>query len=267
MFKPRWVLAALGAAFLVVMIIFPLYWGVRTSLVSNYNRDFVPTQLTLDNYRYLFNTGNFANSLINSLIVSLLTVALTVPLAVFAGYALARFDFAGKRFGAVLLILPLLPAVAVLVPLILYMRGLGLYNTLYSVILGVTVFSLPFAIWITRGFMLSVPQELEDAARLDGCGPFGILRRIMVPLIGPGLIAVGIFVFITAWNNYIFAFAFTTSAELRVVPVSILGFISAWGTNYGGMNAASTLTMLPPLLFFLLFQKWFTQGILAGSNR
>jgi len=257
----------LGIVFVIVMIVFPVYWGMRTSLVDGYNLALFPTDLTLDNYRYLFENGKFLINIKNSLIVSIGALVFTLPLALLAGYALARFNFPGKRYSILLLILPLLPAIAVLVPLIIYMRGLGIYNTLYSVILATTVFILPYTTWVIRGYMLSIPMEIEEAAQLDGCGPMRVLFRIVVPLAMPGLIASGIFILISAWNNYLFSFAFTTKAELQVIPAALLGFITAWGTNYGGLNAGATIAMLPPLIFFLIFQKWFVQGMLAGASK
>lgn len=256
-----------GALFIVVVVLFPLYWGFRTALVENYNRDLFPDTLTLDNYRLLFRGGKFFLNIQNSVVVSVASMLCTVPLALFGGYALARFDFSGKKYAGVLLVLPLLPAIAVLVPLIIYVRQLGIYNTLYAVILATTVFSLPFSVWMVRGFMLTIPREIEEAALIDGCGPIAALFRIAIPLAAPGLIAVSIFILISAWNNYLFSFAFTTKIGLRVVPAAVLAFITAWGTNYGGMNAAATVAMLPPMLFFLVFQKWFIQGMLAGSNK
>lgn len=267
MSRARWILIWTGIIFIVVVIIFPLYWGFRTALVDNYNRQLIPTELTLDNYRFLFQGGRFVSNVLNSLIVSIGSVIATLPLALLGGYALARFNFPGKRFSIILLVLPLLPAIAVLVALIMYVRMLGLYNTLYAVILAVTVFNTPFAVWMVRGFMLSIPREIEEAALIDGCGPLAALFRIALPLAAPGLIAVSIFILISAWNNYLFSFAFTTSTPLQVLPAALLGYITAWGTNYGGMNAAATVAMLPPLIFFLAFQKWFVQGMLAGSTK
>ena len=255
-----------GIIFIAVIIIFPVYWGMRTSLVPNGNLSIIPSPIIFDHYRLLFEVGYY-NNIKNSMIVALGTIVLTLPLALLGGYALARFNFPGKKYSVVLLILPLLPAIAVLVPLILYMRRLGLYNTLFSVILASTVFSLPFCTWMIRGFMLSIPREIEEAALIDGCGPFQALFKIAIPLAAPGLIAVGIFTFISAWNNYLFSFAFTTKRSLQVVPAALLGFISAWGENYGGMNAAAVVAMIPVLAFFLIFQKWFVQGMLAGSAK
>jgi N,N'-diacetylchitobiose transport system permease protein len=267
MSRPRFWFAWVSVVFIVVMIIFPVYWGARTSLVAGYNLALLPTELTLDNYRFLFKSGHFINNIKNSLIVSSGALLFTLPLAVLGGYALARFNFPGKRYSIILLVLPLLPAIAVLVPLILYMRGLGIYNTLYSVILATTVFILPYTTWMIRGFMLSIPLEIEEAAQLDGCGSLRVLFHVVLPLAAPGLIASGIFILISAWNNYLFSFAFTTKADLQVIPAALLGFITAWGTNYGGMNAGATIAMLPPLIFFLAFQKWFVQGMLAGATK
>jgi N,N'-diacetylchitobiose transport system permease protein len=267
MLRTRLFFTWLSIAFIIVVIIFPLYWGIRTSLVDGYNLALLPTELTLANYRFLFKSGHFLNNIKNSLIVSVGALLFTLPLAVLAGYALARFHFPGKSYSIILLVLPLLPAIAVLVPLILYMRGLGIYNTLYSVILATTVFILPYTTWMVRGFMLAIPLEIEEAAQLDGCGPLRVLFRIVLPLATPGLIASGIFILLSAWNNYLFSFAFTTKADLQVIPAALLGFITAWGTNYGGMNAGATIAMLPPLIFFLIFQKWFVQGMLAGATK
>ena len=264
--RTRVIVAWFGILFIIAVIVFPVYWGVRTSLSANGDLSFIPSRITSEHYEGLF-AGGFLSNIKNSVIVSLGTILFTLPIAVLAGYSLARFDFPGKRYSGVLLVLPLLPAIAVLVPLILYMRGLGIYNTLYSVILAATVFSLPYTTWMIRGFMLSIPREIEEAALIDGCGAFRALFTIAIPLAAPGLISVAIFSLISAWNNYLFSFAFATKSDLQVVPAALLGFIQAWGINYGGMNAAAVVAILPPLLFFLIFQKWFVQGILAGSSK
>jgi N,N'-diacetylchitobiose transport system permease protein len=129
------------------------------------------------------------------------------------------------------------------------------------------VFALPYCTWMIRGFLQSIPREIEEAALIDGCGPLAALWRIAVPLAAPGLIAVSIFTLISAWNNYLFSFAFITKRTLLVVPAALLGFIASWGENYGGLNAAAVVAALPVLLFFLIFQKWFIQGMLAGSSK
>ncbi len=263
--RTSWVFNTIGIGFVVMFVVFPLYWSLRTSVVPSRFRGFFPSDLTFDNYVFLFTTGQFAHNILNSVIVSLGSMVLTLPLSLMAGYALARFSFPGKRLSIVLFFMPLIPAIAVLIPLILFVRSLGLYNTLFSVILANTVFTLPFAIWMIRGFMIAIPVELEEAALIDGASRIQALVRIVIPLAAPGLISVGIFVMIFSWNNFLFSFAFTQKPDLQIVPAALLGFITAWGTNYGGMNAAAVVATLPVLTFFLLFQRWFIQGILAGA--
>lgn len=260
-----WVVNTFGAAFVVMFIVFPLYWSVRVSLVPGGFTGFFPTEITTENYTFLFTHGKFMHNILNSIIVSVSTMAITMSLSLFAGYALARFRFPGKGVSTVLFLLPLLPAIAVLIPLILFMLYLGLYNTLYSVIIANTVFTLPFAIWMLRGFLMAIPIEIEEAATVDGATRLQTLLKVVIPIAAPGLISVAVFVLITSWNNYIFSFAFTNRPDLQIVPAALLGFISAWGVNYGGLNAAAVVASLPPLIFFLVFQKWFIQGMMSGS--
>ena len=263
--RTNWVLNVLGVVFVTLFVVFPLYWSFRTAVSPSGFRGFWPREFTLDNFDFLFERNGFMRNVKNSLIVSFWSTVLVIPLSVTAGYALARFEFPGKRFTLLVFLLPLVPSIAVLVPLILFMRTLNLLNTLTAVVIGNTVFTLPFAIWMFRGFFMQIPRELDDAARLDGASRLQALYRVVLPLSAPGLIAVGIFALINSWNNYLYSFAFTSTAEVQVVPARLLGFIEAFGTNYGGMNAAGLVAMLPPLVFFLIFQKWFVQGMLQGS--
>jgi ABC-type glycerol-3-phosphate transport system permease component len=265
--KMRRILIFAGLTMITLTVVLPILWGLRTSVAESYDLRLIPSPITLKSYQYIFKEGRFGINLLNSSIVALGAVSLTLPAALLAGYSLARFNFPGKRYSFIILILPLLPPVAVLVPMIVYIRAIGLYNTLLAVILANSVFNLPFAIWMLRGFLLAIPAEIEEAAFIDGCSRLGTLLRIAVPLSAPGLIAVAIFVLINSWNNYLFAFAFTTSPHLQVVPAAILGFIVSWGTDYAGLNATAALAMLPPVLLFLVFQRWFIAGMLAGSGK
>jgi len=265
--RRRWSTAASWIVLLIiaVVILFPILWGIRTSFVESMEASVIPRRWTLANYAELLREPIFLGYIRNSLVVALGTVAVTLPLALMGGYSLGRFDFPGKNLSVLLLVMPLLPAIAVLVPLIIYMRAVGVYNTLSAVILANVIFQLPFAVWMVRGFLQSVPTEIEEAAAIDGCSRLGALWRITAPLAAPGLIAVALFVLIGSWNNYLFAFAFTASPELRVLPMAILYFIGSWGTNYGGLTAASIIAVLPVMILFLIFQRWFIQGMLAGA--
>jgi multiple sugar transport system permease protein len=196
-------------------IIFPFFWGLRTSLADRYDMGLVPSRLTLEHYHVLISRPEFLVYLQNSLIVSFSSIIVTVFISVLGGYSLARLQFRGRRFGFLLLILPLLPPVAILVPLVSYFQKLGLYNTLIAVIVANVVFNIPLSVWMIRNFIL----------------------------------------------GNLYAFALTSSQSLRVLPQGILSFLGSWGTYWGGLTAAGILVLIPPVILFLFFQKWFIAGI------
>ncbi|MFZ5518888.1 MAG: carbohydrate ABC transporter permease [Candidatus Zhuqueibacterota bacterium] len=244
-----------------VFILFPFLWGLRTSLAGRFDNDLIPSRLTLEHYKALLCRSEFFDYFGNSLVVSLCSIGITVLVALLGGYALARLQFRGSKLGFLLLILPLLPPVAILVPLISYFQELSLYNTRIAVIIANVVFSIPLSVWMMRNFILGTPVEIEEAARIDGCTRLGTLFHIVLPALGPGIVAVAVFVFINSWNNYLYAFALTSSQSLRVLPQGILSFLGSWGTYWGGLTASGILVMIPPVLLFLIFQKWFIAGI------
>jgi ABC-type glycerol-3-phosphate transport system permease component len=266
--KTRYTLSWVTLGIICLIVLFPFLWGLKTSFTAPLNIGLLTSdRVHLDNYRYILSRPEFSRYIWNSVKVAVATLAIILPMAVAGGYALAHFEFPGKKLSILLIILPLVPAISVLVPMIIYMRRLGLFNTLAGVVLANVVFNTPFVVWMVRGFIAQIPREIEEAAEIDGCSALGALMRVVIPLSVPGLIASGIFVMIGTWNNYLYAFAFTTSPDLRVLPQGMLAFLGSWGTNYGGLNAAAVVAMLPPLIFFLLFQKWFVQGMLAGSSK
>jgi ABC-type glycerol-3-phosphate transport system permease component len=247
--------------FFAVFMLFPLLWGIRTSLAPALETRLIPSHLTLEHYASLLGRSEFFFYMRNSLLVSLSSILITVLFALLGGYALARMKFRGKGLGALLLVLPLLPPVAILVPLVSYFHKIHLYNTLFALVCANVVFNLPLTVWMLRNFILSHPVEIEEAARLDGCSRWACLFRITLPLLGPGLISVALFVFINSWNSYLYAFALTSSQSLRTLPQAILAFLGNWGTYWGGLCAAGMLVLLPPVVLFLAFQKWFIAGI------
>lgn len=259
--------APLFQLFFLGFILFPFFWGLRTSLAERFDTGLIPTHLTLRHYLGLMARPEFYFYLRNSLVVAVASIIITVAIAVMGGYALARMKFRGQKLGALLLILPLLPPVAILVPLVSYFQQLGLYNTLTAVIAANVVFNIPLAVWMVRNFILGNPIEIEEAACLDGCTRWGVIFRIVLPMMGPGIVAVAVFVFINSWNGYLYAFALTSSQSLRVLPQGILSFLGSWGTYWGGLTAAGMLVLLPPVILFLCFQKWFIAGIFGQQLR
>lgn len=246
---------------LTLFALFPILWGVRTSLADRYDYSIIPSKITFENYIGLFKRPVFWYYLRNSLIVTFGAIATVLPISLLAAYALSRFEFKGRQYGILFLILPMLPAIAILVPLIRYMGQLGLYNTLGAVILTNAIFNLPFAIWMLRNFLIATPYEIEEAALIDGCSRLQVLWRVALPMMLPGLIAVVLFVFISTWNNYVYAFALTSSPMIRVLPQGIFAFLGSWGTDWGGLTSLGILTIIPPVVFFLFFQKWFIAGL------
>ncbi len=255
------ILTFLGYLFFGLFLFVPFIWGLRTSLAPSFDQQLLPVRYTLEHYRIILQRAEFYQYALNSLIISTASIAGVLFVAMPGGYALARLRFRGKRFGGLLLILPLLPPVAVLVPLVRYYQQLGLYNTLLAVILTNIVFNVPLAVWMLRNFIMSCPVEIEEAARIDGCSRTATLARIVLPMMAPGVVAVSLFVFINSWNNYLFSFALTSSQSLRVLPQAVLAFLGMWGTYWGGLCAAGLLVLIPPVLLFLLFQRWFVQGM------
>ncbi len=261
MSKRLFIAKQIAVILIAAFVLAPLLWGVKVSVAPKYDTSLLPRQFTLEHYSYIFSRPEFLQYLKNSLVVAFGAIFVVLPLALLGGYALARFNFPGKEFSFLFLVFPLLPLIAVLVPLVAFLNRLGLYNRLGGLILVNAIFNLPLTIWMLRNFILEVPVEIEEAALVDGCSRLGALFRVAIPLMIPGLVAVVVFVFITTWNNYLYASAIITKPSLRVLPQGILSFIGTWGTYWGGLTAAGIVTLLPPLILFFAFQRWFIAGL------
>lgn len=265
--KTKNIISWIGFIVIAMFVLFPFVWGLRTSFSPRYETSLIPSRFALEHYQSLFARPAFLLYFKNSLVITLGAIALTLPLALLGGYSLARLNFPGKQFGILLLVFPLLPLIAILVPLVSYMYKLGVYDSFIALILVNSVFNMPFALWMLRNFIINTPVEIEEAALLDGCSKIGALFRIALPLMLPGLVAVIVFVFVTTWNNYLYAAALTSSMSVRVLPQGLLSFIGTWGMYWEGLCAAGILTLIPPLVLFLLFQKWFIAGLFAQWSR
>lgn len=257
------ILKWIGVIIIAIFALSPILWGLKVSFTPRYEVSLIPSRLTLEHYRYIFSRPEFLGYLRNSVIVATGAIIIALPLALLGGYALARFHFPGKQFSFLFLVFPLLPLIAVLVPLVTYLNRMGLYNKLTGLIIVNSVFNLPLAVWMIRNFLVEVPIEIEEAAMIDGCSQLQVIRRITIPLMVPGLVAATVFIFITTWNNYLYASALITKPSLRVLPQGILSFIGTWGTYWGGLTAAGMVALAPPVILFFLFQHWFIAGLLG----
>ena len=262
----------LGLLVLVVMV-FPVYWMIATAFkpgqqILSYTPQWFPTSPTLSNFRDAFDQPFFWNAVKNSLIIVSAVVALSVVLAFLASLALAKFHFYGRKAFIVLILgVQMVPLAALIIPLYILMSRLGQIDKLTGVIAMYLTFVLPFTVWTMRGFLLGIPKELEEAAMVDGATRFGAFVRVLLPLVGPGLVATSIFAFIQAWNEFLIAYVFLHTPEKQTLMVWLASFTTLRGTDWGPLMAGATLSALPVVVFFLLVQRRIAFGLTAGSVR
>jgi multiple sugar transport system permease protein len=256
--------------------VLPMAWMVVTSLKTQfaafqYPPQWWPAEPTLDNYFRLLSPLNpsgqeFLTYLWNSIFVSLTSTILGVAVAVPAAYAFSRFRFPGRQFlFFAVLLRNMFPAVIFLMPLFLLMRWLGLVNSHGSLILTYLTFGLPLSIWLLKGFYDNIPIQLEQAARIDGATRFQAFLLIVMPLSSPGIIATGIYSFILAWNEYVFALTFLNSKEKLTLPIGLQHFFTEYATDWPGLMAASFIMSVPVVVMFLILQKYFVRALTEGA--
>ena len=262
----------LGLLVLVVMV-FPVYWMVATAFkpgqkILNYTPQWFPTDPTLSNFSDAIDQPFFWHAVKNSLIIVSAVVALSVVLAFLASLALAKFHFYGRKAFIVLILgVQMVPLAALIIPLYILMSRLEQVDKLTGVIAMYLTFVLPFTVWTMRGFLLGIPKELEEAAMVDGATRFGAFVRVLLPLVGPGLVATSIFAFIQAWNEFIIAYVFLHTPEKQTLMVWLASFTTLRGTEWGPLMAGATLCALPVVVFFLLVQRRIAFGLTAGAVR
>jgi N,N'-diacetylchitobiose transport system permease protein len=251
---------------------FPVYWMVLTSFrrgidIQKATPEFVPSPGTLANYRKVFERDFFWTAVKNSLTVTMLVLVLSLFIAFLAAVAVSRFQFKGRRaFLVSILLVQMVPAEALIISLFRILDGWQLINTILGLTLTYLAFVLPFTIWILRGFVANVPKELEEAAMVDGSSRLRAFMTITLPLVAPGLVATGVFAFIQAWNEFIFALVIMNRPENQTLPVWLQAFNEgAKGTDWGGVMAGSTLMAIPVVIFFLLVQRRVASGLTAGA--
>jgi N,N'-diacetylchitobiose transport system permease protein len=262
----------LGLAVFVVMV-FPVYWMILTSFkqgndVLSFTPEFLPQNPTLANYRDAFSRDLFWSSVRNSLIVVGAVVLVSVVLAFLAALALAKFRFHGRRaFIVIVFGVQMVPLAALIIPLYIMLSSVGQVDKLSGVVVCYVALVLPFCVWTLRGFVAGVPKELEEAAMVDGSTRLGAFVRILLPLVGPGLVATSIFAFIQAWNEYIIAYVLLSSASKQTLTIWLASFITGTtrGVDWGTLMAAATLTALPVIIFFVLVHRRIAFGLTAGA--
>ncbi|MDX6740502.1 carbohydrate ABC transporter permease [Actinocorallia sp. A-T 12471] len=277
MSEPRWVSWArrLVLGFLALFTLLPLYAMLASSLkpLRDVQGDWhwIPTNLTFEPFVEIWSTIPLAKYFVNSLIVSGTATILSVVIAIFAAYAISRFEFRGKNlFSITVLSTQMFPGILFLLPLFLIFvnigntTGLVLYGSRLGLIITYLTFSLPFAIWMLAGYFASIPKELDEAAKVDGCGPMGALLRIVVPASMPGIVAVAIYAFMTAWGEVLFASVMTKS-DTRTLAVGLQEYSTQVDVYWNQVMAASLVVSLPVVAGFLLLQRYLVAGLTAGA--
>lgn len=264
--------ANITAVVFSVIWAFPVYWMINTAFksrpeVMTATPIFLSQHPTLANFIAAFQQSSFLLDLRNSVIVVSGAVVLSIVVGAFASAALSRFHFRGRRTIMVLILaVQMLPGTALLIPTFLVFNSLNLLGTYFGLILAYVASVLPFSIWVMRGFFVTIPYEIEEAAMVDGAGTWRILRSILFPLVIPGVIATSIFAFITAWNEYLVAYTFMKDQSMYTLPIWLASFSNPQtGTDFGGQMAASVLFSLPVVVFFLLIQRKLVAGMSAGA--
>ncbi|UOQ88094.1 carbohydrate ABC transporter permease [Agromyces endophyticus] len=266
--------AAAGKAVLVVVLLaftlFPAFWMLSSAFDAQAGaggQQLLPREWSLSNFEYVLTEGGFDVFLRNSAIVALVTVLASALLALLASVAVARFRF---RFRTamllMILVVQMVPLEALVIPLFVQVRDLQLLNTLLGLMVVYVALSLPFGIWMLRGFVAAVPVELEEAAYIDGASWGRMFRSVLLPLVMPGLVATSVFSFITAWNEFIFAMTLLGGAtENYTVAIGLKQFFGEHSNEWGYIMAASTIITIPVMIFFVIVQRRLSSGLVAGA--
>ena len=264
-------LAAVYAILVVAAVIsvIPFLYVISTSFkdtvaLFSYPPEWIPKQPTLENFRSLVRDYPFVRWTINSLIVASAVTVIKVFIDSMAGYAFAKMQFPGKdALFVVVLATLMIPFAATLIPLFLIVRDLGLTNTYAGLILP--ALASPIGIFMMRQFIETLPGDLENAARLDGCSEFAVYRKVILPLIRPGMVVLGIFTFMTQWTSYLWPLVIGTKPEMFTLTVGVQSLRSLFTVNWGVLSAGAVLSMLPLVIVFLFLQRYFIAGSIAGA--
>lgn len=271
------VIAKVGFIILIVVIVlytlFPFYWAIKSSFTPT--NDLVktpvvlwPERFTLDHYHRVFTSGSFLRALMNSAIVSFSVVILALLIGTLGAYALGRLKFRGKTIILYLILsMTMFPAIAILGSLFQAMQRFHAYNTLWGLVIVYLTFTLPFTVWVLTNFFRAMPEELEQAALVDGATPMVALREVLLPLAVPGMVTTALLAFISAWSEFLYARTFTLTERAITVQVAIANFTGnqQFEEPFGVRMAAAVVVTVPLLIGVLLVQKRIIAGLTAGA--
>ncbi|WP_026875332.1 carbohydrate ABC transporter permease [Jiangella gansuensis] len=256
----------------LIFLAFPLFWLISTSLktpqeIALIEPTWIPNEITFDNFRAAFDEQPIVRAILNTLLVAGASCAITVLLSIPAAYVMARYRSVLSRMTLVWVLLSqIFPFILVIIPLFLLLRDFGLYDTYIGLIIVYVVWSMPFALWMLRSYVATIPIELEEAAAMDGASKVRTLRSVIAPLLAPGVVAAGLFAFVSAWNEFLFALVLIRDPDLQTLSLTLVRFIGAEGVaRLGPLAAASLVATIPSLIFFAIMQRRLTGGLLGGA--
>lgn len=257
----------IAAACIFMFTVFPILWDISSSLkgqleIFSIPPTFIPKVITAENYTRTVNDSHLLTYVKNSVVVAVVTTFLTALISALAAYALALFNFKGKKtvYNS-LVATQLLPGAVILIPLFIIFGSFKLLNSYSSLILANLAFTLPVAVIMLTGYFIGVPRELEESAKIDGCSSLQILFKILLPLVSPGITSVAIYTFVGVWQEFLFAVSLISDKEKYTLPVGITTFIGQHTTDWGGLMATSIVLSIPAVIVFLIAQRYFVDNL------
>lgn len=256
---------------LSIISAFPLFWIISSSLkspgeLSSNPTALFPSKVTFEYYVRVFKNLNFGQNIWNSIVISLAATFIAIVISSLAAYGVIRFfPKLGKTMTRILITTYMFPPILLVIPYTVIITKLGLANSKIGLIMAYLSFSIPFAVWLLIGFFRAVPVEIEESAAIDGASSFTIFRKIVLPIVSPGIVATAIYTFINAWNEYMYALVLTNSSKKMTVSVALSSLAGSEVLDWGEMMAASVMVVLPSIIFFMFIQKKIAGGLTQGS--
>jgi multiple sugar transport system permease protein len=255
---------------IVAFALAPYVWMILTSIkpdtdITAFPLRYLPSHVTFTHYETLLAQTSFARNLLNSFIIATGAVIVGLSVSLPAAYAFSRFRFRGRNLLMTqFLVINMFPIVLLIIPLFVLMRSLGLLDTFFGIIIGHSTFAIPFAVWMLTSYLNTIPRDLDEAAEIDGASRLQAIFRVLLPLVMPGVVTTGIYIFVTSWNEYLFAMMLSGD-NVRTVTVALQLFIGEFTVQWGLLTAGGTVVAIPVTILFLIVQKRLVSGLTTGA--
>ena len=265
------ILFYISLSIIFIVFFFPFFWIISSSIKSpeeiiSKNPTYFPLSFTIEHYYKLLITSDMLRYLLNSLIVSFSSMIISVILSLLAAYGLHKLKFYGNQLvEQSLLVTYAFPGVILLIPMYLMLSKIGFLNTYFALIIINVTFASPFAVWMLKAFFRMIPNEIEEAAYIDGASRYVVISRIIVPLAAPGIASVSIFCFIISWTEYLFASILISGDDLKTLPVGLAGIVGQYQIDWGFLLSGAVLASLPVIVLFVFIGKYFVSGLTEGA--